>query len=138
MNPVFGWSLAVLALAAGWQAYRWQGLLLAVSVIVFWLLLQFSRSLRVLRMTTGAPIGHVPSAVMLNAKLAKGWPMLKVLPITRSLGRRMSPADQPDPEVWAWADDGGAQVTVTFVKGRVTQWVLTRPEAADDTPASAA
>ncbi len=138
MSPLFGWSLALVALAAGWQAYRWQGLVLAFSVIVFWLLLQFSRSVRVMRMTTGAPIGHVPSAVMLNAKLAKGWPMLKVLPITRSLGRRVSPANQPDPEVWAWADDGGAQVAVTFVKGRVTQWVLTRPEVPDNAPDRAA
>ncbi len=138
MSPVLGWSLAALALAAGWQAYRWQGLLLAVSVIVFWLLLQFSRSVRVMRMTTGTPVGHVPSAVMLNARLAKGWPMLKVLPLTRSLGRRVSPADQPDPEVWAWADDGGAQVAVTFVKGRVTQWVLRRPEAPDNAPERAA
>ena len=129
MSTFLGWSLAVLALAAGWQAYRWQGLILAFSVIVFWLLLQFSRSVRVMRMTTGAPVGHVPSAVMLNARLSKGWPMLKVLPLTRSLGRRVSPADQTDPEVWAWADDGGAQVAVTFVKGRVTHWALTRYEA---------
>lgn len=124
----------MLALAAGWQAYRWQGLLLAFSVIVFWLLLQFSRSMRVMRMTTDAPVGQVPSAVMLNARLSKGWPMLKVLPLTRSLGRRVSPPEQADPEVWAWADEGGAQVAVTFVKGRVTRWVLTRPEASDDAP----
>ena len=134
MSPILGWSLAALALAAGWQAYRWQGLVLAFSVIMFWLLLQFSRSVRVMRMTTGAPVGHVASAVMLNARLNKGWPMLKVLPLTRSLGRRVSPVEQPDPEVWAWADAGGAQVAVTFVNGRVTQWVLTRLEGATDLP----
>ena len=134
MSPILGWSLAALALAAGWQAYRWQGMLLAFSVIVFWLLLQFSRSVRVMRMTTGAPVGHVASAVMLNARLNMGWPMLKVLPLTRSLGRRVSPLKQRDPEVWAWADDGGAQVAVTFVKGRVTQWVLTRLEGSTDLP----
>ena len=134
MSPILGWSLAALALAAGWQAYRRQGLLLAFSVIMFWLLLQFSRSVRVMRMTTGAPVGHVASAVMLNARLNKGWPMLKVLPLTRCLGRRVSPVEQRDPEVWAWADAGGAQVAVSFVKGCVTQWVLTRPEVATDLP----
>ena len=134
MSPILGWSLAALALAAGWQAYGWPGIALAFSVVVFWLLLQFSRSVRVMRMTTGAPVGHVASAVMLNARLSKGWPMLKVLPLTRSLGRRMSPPEQADPEVWAWADDGGAQVAVTVVKGCVTQWVLTRPEVATDLP----
>ena len=132
MSLILGWSLAALALAAGWQAYGWPGIALAFSVIVFWLLLQFSRSVRVMRMTTGAPVGQVPSAVMLNARLSKGWPMLKVLPLTRSLGRRVSPPDRPDPEVWAWADESGAQVAVTFVKGRVTHWVLTRPEAPAD------
>ena len=132
MGPILGWSLAALALAAGWQAYGWPGIALAFSVIVFWLLLQFSRSVRVMRMTTGAAVGQVPSAVMLNARLTTGWPMLKVLPVTRSLGRRVSPPEQRDPEVWVWADDGGAQVAVTFVKGRVTQWVLTRPGASAD------
>ena len=38
--------ISALALAASWQAYGWPGIALAFSVVVFWLLLQFSRSLR--------------------------------------------------------------------------------------------
>ena len=127
MNPIVGWVLAAAALAAGGFAYGWPGLVLAFSVIVFWLLLQFSRSVRVLRQAGAAPVGHVPSAVMLNAKLVRGWPLLKVLGLTRSLGRRISPPAQTSPEVWAWADDGGVSVEVTLVNGRVTAWVLQRP-----------
>ena len=133
MNAIVGWSLAALALAAGWQAWGWPGVALAVSVIVFWLLLQFSRSLRVMRMAAGSPVGRVGSAVMLHAGLVTGWPMLKLLTLTRSLGRRVSAT----PEVWAWADEGGAQVEVTLVSGHIAGWVLTRPADAGgiDTPA---
>lgn len=130
MNPIVGWILAAAALAVGWQAWRWPGVAMAVTVIVFWLLLQFSRSLRVMRRAGGAPVGHMASAVMLNAKLHTGWTLLKVLALTKSLGRRISDS----PEVWAWADEGGAQVAVTLVNGCVTSWVLTRPaDASYDT-----
>ena len=122
MNPWIGLALVVAALVAGWHGWRWPGVALAASVIAFWLLLQFSRSLRVMRAAAGSPVGRVDSAVMLNARLGTGWPMLKLLGLTRSLGRRVSER----PEVWAWGDDGGAEVAVTLVNGRVTQWRLTR------------
>ena len=132
MNPWIGWVLAAAALAAGWFGYGVRGLALALSVIAFWLLLQFSRSLRVMRAAAGSKVAHVGSAVMLNARLTKGWPMLKLLGQTRSLGRRVTEA----PEVWAWADEGGAEVAVTFVDGRIASWVLTRPAEADGRPAA--
>ena len=125
MNPILGWAMALIALAAGWRGYGWPGIALAVSVIVFWLLVQFNRSVKVMRNAAGAPIGHIDSAVMLNAKLSAGLPMLRVVTLTRSLGRRM--ADQP--ETWAWADASGSEVTVVFDKGRCKRWALTRPAA---------
>ena len=123
MNPILGWAMALIALAAGWRGYGWPGIALALSVIVFWLLVQFNRSVKVMRNAAGAPIGHIDSAVMLNAKLSAGLPMLRVVTLTRSLGRRM--ADQP--ETWAWADASGSEVTVVFDKGRCKRWALTRP-----------
>ena len=125
MNPILGWAMALIALAAGWRGYGWPGIALALSVIVFWLLVQFNRSVKVMRNAAGAPIGHIDSAVMLNAKLSAGLPMLRVVTLTRSLGRRM--ADQP--ETWAWADASGSEVTVVFDKGRCKRWTLTRPAA---------
>ena len=125
MNPWIGLALVVAALTAGWHGWRWPGVALAASVIAFWLLLQFSRSLRVMRAAAGSPVGRVDSAVMLNAKLDKGWPMLKLIAATRSLGRRVSET----PEVWAWADDGGAEVAITLVGGRIASWELTRAAA---------
>jgi hypothetical protein len=70
-----------------------------------------------------SPVGHVGSAVMLNAKLRAGMQMLQVLTLTKSLGRRVDPAG----EVYEWADDGGAKVVVTFANGRCRQWTLERP-----------
>ena len=125
MNAVFGWALAAVALAAGWRGYGGPGIALALSVIVFWLLLQFSRSLKVMRNAASAPVGHIDSAVMLNAKLEPGLPMLRVVALTRSLGRRVA----EEPETWAWADASGADVTIVFDKGRCQRWTLSRPAA---------
>ena len=126
MNPWFGWALAAAALFIGWRSYGWPGVALAFSVIVFWLLLQFSRGVRVMRGASEAPVGHVDSAVMLNAKLRERLPMLEILKVTRSLGQRVS----DEPEVWRWADDGGSSVEVTFVNGRCSRWALQRPPEA--------
>ena len=128
MNPVVGWILAVLALVAGWRAYGMQGLALGATLIVFWLVLQFNRALRAMRQASDAPLGHVDSAVMLNAKLRTGMQMLQVLKLTKSLGRRVSPGV----EVFAWTDNGGVEVLVTFEKGRCKRWELRRPEEAPE------
>jgi len=123
MNAWFGWALAAAALFIGWRSYGWPGVALAFSVIVFWLLLQFSRSVRVMRSASESPVGHVDSAVMLNAKLREKQPMLEIVKLTKSLGQRVG----DEPEVWRWADDGGSSVEITFVNGRCTRWVLQRP-----------
>ncbi|MES3013881.1 MAG: hypothetical protein V4750_09165 [Pseudomonadota bacterium] len=123
MNPVVGWALALAALVAGWFSYGWPGLALGFSVIVFWLLIQFNRSVRVMRDAGDAPIGYVPSAVMLHSKLRIGLPMLQIVKLTKSLGTRLSES----PEVWAWADESGAEVRIVFDKGLCTSWTLNRP-----------
>jgi hypothetical protein len=123
VNPIFGWVMAALAVGAGWASYGWPGVALAATVIVFWLLIQFNRSLKVLRNAGSTPVGHIDSAVMLNAKLHAGMPMIKVVALTKSLGRRVSQT----PERWAWADAGGAEVVLDFERGLCKRWVLTRP-----------
>ena len=125
MNTAVGWGLAVAALAAGFIGYGWPGVLMAVSAIVFWLLLQFSRSVRALRQAAGRPVGQVPNAVMLHAKLQRGMRLPQVLALTRSLGTRVS----QQPEVWAWHDEGGDEVHVQLHSGQVTRWELRRAGA---------
>ena len=128
MNPLLGWALAALMIGTAWQAYGWQGVAVAATAIVFWLLLQFNRAVRVMKNAGAAPVGHVDSAVMFNARLRGGMQMLQVVSLTRSLGTRISDA----PEVYAWADVGASEVRVTFEGGRCTQWALNRPaEAAE-------
>jgi hypothetical protein len=131
MNPWIGWTLAALAVACGYTLYGWPGVALGVTMIVFWLLLQFSRAVRVMRKATDSPIGRVPSAVMFNSKLKPGLSMLDLVKMTRSLGEQVG----SDPEVWRWADDGDAAVLITLRGGRVTQWALQRPNE-DETPGS--
>jgi hypothetical protein len=123
MNPWIGWLLVITALLAGWQIYGWPGLALAFTVIMFWLLLQFTRIARVMREAGKAPVGHVDSAVMLNAKLGAGKPLLDVLRLTKSLGRKVA----EDPETFVWTDPGGTSVRVLLKDGRVASWQLERP-----------
>ena len=119
-----GWALAVAAVAVGYAGYGWRGVLLAVTVIVFWLLLQFSRALRVMRLAAQAPVGQVPSAVMLHAQLHPDMPLMAVIKLTRSLGRKL----RDEPETFAWRDESGAEVEIEFAGGRCRVWRLTRAE----------
>lgn len=125
MNPILGWGLAVVAVAVGYASYGWQGVLLAVSVVVFWLLLQFSRALRVMRMAAGRPVGAIDNAVMLHARLRPGMRLLEILPLTRSLGQKV--ADEP--ETFVWTDAGGDRVRVELRAGRCSAFALERAPA---------
>ncbi len=97
-------------------------------MVVFWLLLQFSRALRAVREAARAPVGSVRSAVMLNARLKAGMTMAQVLALTRSLGVRVE-----TPAGAERARNGGAGRTqacrsrLAFVSGRLVRWELHRP-----------
>lgn len=130
MNPVIGWALAAAALFIGWRTQGWPGVLFAFTVIVFWLLLQFNKAVRVMRNAGSAPVGYIDSAVMLNAKLQPGMPMLQLVVLTKSLGRKLS----DEPETWGWSDPGGSQLRVEVARGKVVRWELQRPEAAAEEP----
>ena len=125
MNAWTGWALAALGVAVGWTQWGWQGVVLASTVIVFWLLLQFSRSVRVMSQAAQSPVGHVDSAVMLHAKLKTGMRLLDILPLTRSLGNKVT----DNPETYVWRDASGASVRVELQGGRCTRWELRRETA---------
>jgi hypothetical protein len=127
VSVLAGWALALLAVVAGWRGWGLPGLALAFTVIVFWLLLQWSRTLRVLRRAGAAPMGRVPSAVMFHARLHAGMPMSQVVALAGSLG---APVDG-QADTWRWADASGASVRLVFSKGRCRHWTLQR-----DTPAA--
>ena len=137
MNSLIGAGLVAAALAVGWRAYGWQGVLLAVTITVFWLLLQFSRALRAMKNAGRAPVGEVASAVMLNAKLQRGMTMLKVIGLTHSLGAKVDGAGGGD-DVWRWRDGGGSHVTLAFGGGKLANWTLWRPPESTAAPTPAA
>ena len=128
MHRTIGWLLAALAVASGWLAYGWPGVVLALTLVVFWLLLQFNRALRVMKNAASAPVGHVDSAVMLHSKLQRGSTMLRVVGLTRSLGRKLAATDGAGAtaERWTWGDAGGASVTLHFEHGKLVDWSLGR------------
>ncbi len=117
----------VVLVAAAWRAYGWAGVAVVTGGVVMWVLLHVTRLMHVLKQAADRPVGHVGSAVMLNAKLQAGMPLLKVLALTRALGELQSAPDA-QPEVFRWGDTSGSHVTCEFVNGRLTTWQMVRPD----------
>lgn len=124
MNPMLGWGLAALLLVSSWWAYGYQGVAVAVTAVVFWLLLTFNRTVRAMKNAAGRPIGHVDSAVMLHTRLQSGMTMLQVVALTRSLGQKSADGT----ERYTWTDPSSVSVRIDFdARGRCSGWQLVRP-----------
>ncbi len=128
MNPLLGWALAAVAVVAGYVGYGRPGLVLAVSVVVFWLLLQFNRAVRVMRRAADRPVAHIENAVMLQSQLQPGMRLLQIVTLTRSLGQKVA----DDPETWLWRDDAGDAVRVEMRDGRLSGLHLDRAAAGQE------
>lgn len=124
MNAWLGWLLALAALIVGWVGYGWRGLVLGITVTMFMLLLQFSQALRVMRRAAQSPVGVVPSAVMLHAKLKRGMRLLDLVRLTGSLGSPIGPEGKS--ARYCWRDAGGAGVQAVFHNGLLVEWTLER------------
>ena len=129
--------LGVVVIAVAYRGYGWPGVALAGGGIVMWMLLHFTRMMKVLQRASNRPVGFCDSAVMLNAKLRPGVNLLHVIAMTRALGEQLSPKEQ-QPEVYRWTDGSASSVTCEFARGKLVKWELLRPEAvreAGETPA---
>ncbi|MES2282557.1 MAG: glycerate kinase [Pseudomonadota bacterium] len=124
--PIAGIAAVVLA----YRFYGWQGVAGVVSMLVFWVLLNFNRMMQVLKRAANRPIGYVDSAVMLNSKLKPGMTLMHVIAMTKSLGELKSVKDT-QPEVFAWTDGSESRVTATFVSGKLSHHELFRPQPED-------
>lgn len=130
--------LASLAFAAvAYRSYGWPGIALVVGGLVMWMLLHFTRMLQVLQRAAHRPVGFVDSAVMLNAKLQQGLPLLHVVALTRALGTLESPLDT-QPEHFRWTDASQSTVLCVFQDGKLQRWELTRPQTEIVQPAALA
>ena len=129
--------LAVLsAVVLAYRHFGWPGVALAAGGVVMWVLLHFTRMMQVLKRATNRPIGHVDSAVMLNAKLRPGVPLMHIIALTRSLGQLLTPKDT-QPERFRWTDASESSVTCELVGGKLVSWTLERPSEAVPTPEAA-
>jgi len=136
-NSVLVPLLVFAATVLGFLSYGWPGVALVAGGLVMWLLLHFTRMLQVLKRAANRPVGHVDSAVMLNAKLHKGLPLLHVVALTRSLGALESPPDT-QPEHFRWTDTSQSTVLCVFQDGKLQRWELTRPQPDAAQPAALA
>ena len=121
--------LGVVLVVAAYRGYGWPGVALVVGGIVMWMLLHFTRMMRVLQGASARPVGWVDSAVMLNARLRPGVNLLHVMALTRAIGEQVSAKDA-QPEVYRWTDGSGSSVTCEFAMGKLVKWELFRPQPA--------
>ena len=112
--------------ALAFRSYGWPGIAGVVTVLVFGMLLHFSRMMTILKRAANRPIGYVDSAVMLNAKLKPGVTLLHVVAMTRALGEMKSVKDQ-QPELYRWTDGTESHVTCEFFGGKLVKWEMVRP-----------
>jgi hypothetical protein len=124
MSPYVLWAGAALAVAVGYLTNGWRGVALVITALCFWMVLQFTRVLKVLNQAGRNPMGLIENAVMFNARLSQGMRLTEVIKLARSLGRRVGESENP--ETWAWADPGGDEVQVHLQGGRVIGWQLVR------------
>ncbi len=135
------WQRILVALVAaallfwGHRQYGWPGVAAVAGGLLMWLLLHFTRLMAVMRRAAQRPIGHVDSAVMLNARLQAGMPLVGVTGLARALGEQVS-AEGEQPEIYRWTDPGGASVQARFAQGKLLDWGLKRP-GPDGEPGSA-
>jgi len=124
---VSGWigaGLALLALVLGGVLLGWQGVIFATTGVVFWLLLQMSRLMRVMKTAGSAPMGSVANAVMLHSKLHAGMKLVDLITLAGSLGVKQAA------ETFVWRDTGGDAVEVVLKKGKLAEWRLVRADEA--------
>lgn len=118
--------IAAALLFWGHRQFGWPGVAAVTGGLLLWLLLHFTRVMSVMQRAAQRPIGHVDSAVMLNARLHPGQPLLTVIGLARALGQRQSP-DGQEPETYRWTDPGGSWVQADFARGKLLSWRLERP-----------
>lgn len=128
MNPWIGIGLALAALVLGGALLGVYGVIFAVTGIVFWLLLQMSRLMRLMKTAGSAPMGSVTSAVMLHSQLHAGMKLVDLLRLTGSLGLKQAE------ETYRWQDAGGDAVDVVLRKGKLAEWRLVRADGAPASP----
>ncbi len=122
-GQTFNMVLAGSALLIGWFLYGWQGAVVGVTIIAFWMVLQFNQATRVLRQAASQPKGQIDSIVRVQSRLAHGMTMAEVLRITGSLG---VPTERRDE--WLWRDAAGHEIAVTLRRNVVVRWAVARAD----------
>lgn len=124
----------VLALCfAGWKSYGWQGLLLALLMSSFWVLLHFTKLMRLLRAAAGRPLGAVDDVRLLQGRLKPGMPMHEVIRQAACLGKREEGPSEEVIEDFVWHDPHGRTLHLRFDHGRLRR-IERRDASSPDQP----
>jgi len=119
-------ALSLALIYAAWLSYGGQGVLLAAVMLSFWVLLHFTKIMRLLRAAAKQPLGYCRDCRALGSKLSAGMPLYKVVQHSHSLGYRQD-SDDPTIDRFVWEDPQGWRIDVALQHGRLTEWTLHAP-----------
>ena len=115
----------LLLLFATGALLGWQAVMLLVCGFIFWLLMQFTRLMRVMGLAGKAPVGVASKVPALAGQIKVGMKLVDLLALTGSLGRKVPDA----PSTYVWQDAEGARLEVVLAKSRVASTRLLEPES---------
>ena len=126
-------SLLLILTVSGVAWHTWGGAAVAavLGALLMWLLLHYTRLMKIMQRAAQRPVGSVDSAVMLNAQLSRGMSHMHIIGLTRSLGQAAeapSAGKNTGTETFVWTDASQATVHIVFQRGKARSWHLTRPE----------
>ncbi|PXW96653.1 hypothetical protein C7444_106174 [Sphaerotilus hippei] len=128
--PVRNAALAGSAIIIATWSYGWRGLVFALTLIVFWTVLQLRRATRLMQQMANRPKGRTDSIDRVLAGLKPGMSMDELLPLTASLGDRVD--ERGD---WRWQDNDGRVIVVTMRRDVVVRWAVGEVGSAGTTTA---
>jgi hypothetical protein len=132
MTPWMAAGVALALLLGGGVLLGWQGVIFAMTVLVFWLSVQIAKLMRVMKQVGAAPAGQLASAAAVQARLKAGMPLARLLELTGSMGTRIAGPDK----TYAWQDATGDRLELRLEKGRLASWQLLRRDVqGPDAPA---
>lgn len=133
LQSILWWLFVVGAPLVAWKQYGLPGLATALGAVLFWLLLQFTRVMTVMKTAARRPKGYVRDAANLHRRMRLGVKLFDLVRATGGLGVLVS-AEGQQPEVYHWTDSGGVRLTCTFDNGRLVAYELGRGETPEPEP----
>jgi len=132
-QPLVGRILVASFIVLASWLYGWQGFIASITFWVFWLILQFNQTVRMLKVLSERPAGVVSSVPKLANQLRKGMSMLEIVKHSQCLGAATNVPELPPQalmaeQIWQWRDSTGMQIKIYTYRECCLYWEVSQQE----------